>query len=129
MRLDAEVAGEPPFVSGDIGLIERVLENLIENAVKYTPSGGTVRLTMLTVDDGVTVAVSDTGPGIEAKHLSRLFDRFFRADQPQCSTNKGAGLGLAIAQRILQLHDGAITVDSTPGKGSSFSFHLSACPR
>jgi signal transduction histidine kinase len=126
LRLVSDIPEKAPFVSGDIALIERVLENLIENAINYTPSGGTVRLRLEATKTGVSVTVADTGPGIEPDHLPHIFDRFFQAGRPHRNPNKGAGLGLAIARRILQLHDSAITVDSTPGAGASFSFELAA---
>ena len=115
-----------PFVSGDLALIERVLENLIENAIKFTPSGGTVQVGLAATETGVTIGVADTGPGIAPDHLPYVFDRFYQGDQRACSRNKGAGLGLAIAQRILLLHDSTITVDSTPGAGTCFRFRLAA---
>ena len=124
LQLVTDIPEAAPFVTGDIALIERVLENLIENAIKYTPSGGTVRLNVAATEEEVTVDVSDTGPGINADDLPHDFERFFQADQTHQSMDKGAGLGLAIAQRIVQLHDGAITVDSTHGAGTSFSFQL-----
>jgi len=126
LRLVSDIPEAAPFVSGDIALIERVLENLIENAIKYTPPGGDVRVTVSAAEDGVTVSVADTGPGIQADDLPHVFERFFQAGQPHRGADKGAGLGLAIAQRILQLHDGAITVHSTHGAGASFSFRLAA---
>lgn len=126
LHLIADIPEAAPFVAGDIGLIERVLENLIENAIKYTPSGGTVHVTLSATEDGVTVNVADTGPGIKPDHLPHIFERFFQVGEPQRDTAKGAGLGLAIAQRILQLHDGVITVHSAHGAGASFSFRLAA---
>lgn len=126
LALVADIPEAAPFVTGDIALIERVLENLIENAIKYTPAGGTVRLAVSAAGDGVAVDVTDTGPGIAADQLPHIFERFFRAGAPCHGREKGSGLGLAIAQRILQLHDGAIRVHSTPGAGTSFSFRLAA---
>ena len=81
-------------------------------------------LNLAATAEEVTIDVSDTGPGINADDLPHVFERFFRAGQSPQSMDKGAGLGLAIAQRILQLHDGAITVNSTHGAGTSFSFQL-----
>ena len=99
-------------------------ENLIDNALKYTPENGAVTLA-LSVDDGrITTRVFDTGPGINADDLPRIFDRFFQINPARGHSANGAGLGLAIAQRILQLHDGAIAVESRPGHGTSFSFLL-----
>ncbi len=113
-------------VSGDIGLIERVLTNLADNAIKYTPTGGTVELRVVREDDHITASVADTGPGIPAGELARVFDRSYRVEKDRGDGSEGAGLGLAIAQRILKLHGGRLKVESTPGAGTTFSFHLDA---
>ena len=124
LKLITDIPQQAPFVTGGIALIERVLENLIDNALKYTPENGAVTLA-LSVDDGrITTRVFDTGPGINADDLPRIFDRFFQINPARGHSTNGAGLGLAIAQRILQLHDGAIAVESRPGHGTSFSFLL-----
>lgn len=124
LSLIADIPKQAPFITGDIGLIERVLENLIDNAIKFTPAEGTVTLSLSVAGNCVTTRVSDTGPGIEAAAIPHIFDRFFQTSPSSCDAGKGAGLGLAIAQRILQLHDGAIAVHSQPGIGTTFSFPL-----
>ena len=124
LRLETDIPQSDPFVSGDIGLIERVLDNLIENAIKYTPEGGIIRLTLVPGETDVTASVIDTGRGIPAAALPHIFERFYRADAEGRDTTEGTGLGLAIAERILSLHGSACEVQSTPGKGSVFSFHL-----
>lgn len=124
LRLDAEIPATAPFVSGDIGLIERVMENLIENAIKYTPEGGAIRLTVIPGTDRIAARISDTGPGIAAAELPRIFDRFYRVEKSRGEAPAGTGLGLAIVQRILQLHGSPIEVDSRPGVGTSFTFTL-----
>jgi two-component system OmpR family sensor kinase len=109
-----------PFVHADIGLIERVLENLIENAVHYTHEGGSVSVTLRPVDDEISVLVSDTGVGIPEDELPHIFDRFYRLeDGPGHS-----GLGLAIAKRIIELHDRSLGVKSELNKGTTLSFML-----
>jgi len=113
------------FVSADIALIERVLENLIENAIKYTPSGGHVCLTMKNEKDKLTTEVTDNGPGIAEADLPHIFERFYRVDKSRQPEQEGTGLGLAIAKRILQLHDSIIHVNSELNKGTQFSFSLS----
>lgn len=113
---------EPCLVKADIGLIERVLDNLISNAIKYTDSGGRVALSLNENDGRVQVAVEDTGVGIPAEDLSRIFERFYRS--PGSISAEGSGLGLAIARRIVELHDGEINVSSKPGQGSTFEFYL-----
>lgn len=126
LRLTAEIAQSAPFVNGDIGLMERVLDNLIENAIKFTPQGGTVNLTVTSDGAGVTTQVADSGPGIAEEDLPHIFEHFYQADMSR-NGGAGAGLGLAIAQRILQLHGEAISVNSAPGAGTIFSFRLPAC--
>lgn len=124
LRLETDIPKSDAFVSGDIGLIERVLDNLIDNAMKYTAEGGTIRLTLIPGDADVTASVTDTGRGISEAALPHIFERFYRAEDDGRDTTEGTGLGLAIAQRILSLHGSACEVESTPGDGSVFSFHL-----
>lgn len=111
-------------VMADQGRLEQVLINLLENAVKYTPEGGTVRL--FTVDEGqfVRISVMDTGIGIPQKDLGRIFERFYRVDEARSREQGGTGLGLSIVKHIVQLHGGEVFVSSEPGKGSVFSFTL-----
>ena len=113
------------FVSADIALIERVLNNLLDNAIRHTPEGGQVTLINEAIQDGVYVAVADTGIGISKEDQTRIFERFYRADQRKGDKHNGAGLGLAISQRILELHGSELQVDSD-GEGSRFFFNLSA---
>ncbi len=124
LRLKVDIA-ETPFVVGDIGLIERTLDNLIENAIKFTPAGGTVRLAIEPGDGVVTARISDTGCGIAAADLPRIFDRFFRSNSSEAGAPEGTGLGLAIAKRTLQLHGSPIEVESRQGVGTTFTFQLS----
>jgi two-component system, OmpR family, sensor kinase len=115
--------GLPP-VNGDIGLIQRVMENLLENALQYTPSNGTVRLQAVSDQDAVMVQVSDTGAGIAPENLPHIFERFYRGERDRGIESGHAGLGLAIVKRILELHGCPISVDSGPGAGTTFSFRL-----
>jgi two-component system OmpR family sensor kinase len=115
-----------PFVNADIAMIERVIENLLENAVRHTPAGGSIRLTFSPQNGDVAVHVSDTGCGIAPEDLPHVFDRFYHSDQTQNGKTGYSGLGLAIAKRILELHDRTIRVESTPGKGTRFTFTLPA---
>ena len=122
LRLDA-APGLPP-VQADLSLIERVFDNLIGNALKHTPAGGCISVELR--DDGargVGVCVRDSGPGIDAAELPHIFDRFYRAADAAKRDPGGAGLGLAIAKRILELHGGTIEVESS-SRGSCFHFHL-----
>jgi two-component system, OmpR family, sensor kinase len=111
-----------PFVRADIGLIERALTNLLENALKFTPSGGMVRLELHRHHNGVEVKVCDTGQGIPADDLPYVFERFYRAKGTDDKT--GSGLGLAIVKRILALHQQEILVSSKPQQGTTFAFTL-----
>ena len=114
VTLVTEPAVEPLLVMADIGLIERVLRNLIENSLRHTPAGGEIKVTLEPGKERVTVQVSDTGCGINAEDLPRIFDRFYRGEKSR-SDSSGAGLGLAIARRILELHASPLTVASRPG--------------
>jgi len=117
-----------PFVMADIGLIERALENLLKNAVTYTPGGGTVTLSVLPGPDQVTVTVADTGKGIREADLPHIFDRYYRIDTADDDTAEGTGLGLAITKRIVELHGSTIEVQSEPDRGSVFAFELPLAP-
>ncbi len=115
-----------PFVNADIAMIERVIENLLENAVRHTPSGGSIRLTLTPQNEDIAVGVSDTGCGIPGEDLPLIFDRYYQREQTQTGKTGYSGLGLAIARRILELHHKPIRVESTPGSGTTFTFLLPA---
>lgn len=115
--------GEPlPAVAVDPERIGQALENLLNNAVNYTPTGGKVTLSAVVGDKGVTLVVADTGIGIPAEYLPRVFDRFFRI--PGQSEETGTGLGLAIVKEIVAAHRGEVTCESEPGKGTTFRITL-----
>ena len=118
--------GELPLVAADVGMIERVLTNLVENALRFTPRGGSVRLELGAESEAVRVTVADTGSGISSEDLPHIFERFYRADRSRERDSDGAGLGLAIARQIVDLHGSALTVESSPGQGARFSFSLAA---
>jgi len=111
-----------PFVVGDIALIERVMDNLLENALRHTPAGGAVTVAVEPVGDMLTVQIRDTGAGIAAEDLPHVFERFYQSDKTRASG--GAGLGLAIARRIVELHGRNIRADSHRGRGTTFTFDL-----
>jgi signal transduction histidine kinase len=122
ISLNVEVAPETPAVLVDAIRIDHVFSNLLTNAMKFTPAGGSVRIYTETEPTAVRFVVEDTGVGIQAQNLPRIFDRFFRV--PMDSQPAGAGLGLAIAKEIVDAHGGTIAVQSQPGQGSRFSFTL-----
>jgi len=124
IRLEVQPPIKPLSVFADISLIQRVLENLVANAVNFTPNGGTITIAIKNSHDRVGVTVSDTGSGIRGDDLPRIFDRFYRAEQGEESRATSTGLGLAIAKRILELHGSEITVTSTVSVGTSFEFEL-----
>ena len=124
IALDFEATRGSMPVWFDADQIEKVFGNLLSNALKFTPEGGTVRLTMM--DDGeiVVVKVSDTGPGIPPEDLAHLFDRFYQTGESASHVQPGTGIGLALVKEIVGLHGGAISVESTVGEGTSFVVRL-----
>ncbi len=119
--------GTPP-VHADPLRIGQVLQNLLENGIKFNRPGGRVTVTLRPRDGGAEVEVRDDGRGIAPADLPRIFDRFYIADQSRSGRGHGAGLGLAIAQRIVEGHGGALAVESRLGEGSAFRFTLPAAP-
>jgi len=124
ITLHCDVEGEPPLVDADPLRIGQVLQNLVENAVKFNREGGEVHLRVIGHDDGVDLEVRDTGIGIASEDLPHVFERFYTAEKSR--TTKGAGLGLAIAHRIVTGHGGELTVESREGVGTAFRFDLPA---
>ncbi len=112
------MGSEPELVSA--------LGNLVSNAVRYTPAGGTVRILWQTSENEAVFAVEDTGIGIEAKHIPRLTERFYRVDRGRSRDAGGTGLGLAIVKHTLNRHQARLEITSTPGKGSRFAAHFPA---
>jgi len=106
------------------GLIEQALVNLVDNAIKYSPPGKTVRIEARRLPKETVIAVADEGFGIDAKHLPRLFERFYRVDRGRSREVGGTGLGLAIVKHIALAHGGWVSVESRPGEGSTFTLHL-----
>ena len=123
VELSMELDGELPLVSADIALVERVLDNLIDNALTHTPAGGTIRIPVRRDEQRVILCVTDTGEGIEEQDLPRVFDRFYQAPTRR-NGNGHAGLGLAIARRIVEMHGSELSVRSRPGEGTTFAFEL-----
>jgi heavy metal sensor kinase len=114
----------PVFVHGDRSRLKQVVVNLVDNAIKYTPEQGSVRLRVVAVNGHARFEVSDTGIGIPAEALPHVFERFFRVDTARSREQGGAGLGLAIVKSICSAHQGRVDVASQPGRGSTFSVDL-----
>lgn len=122
IQLQCEPAESLPLVSADIGMMERVLENLLGNAITHTPTGGYITVTLEKQADGVALNIRNSGEGINQDDLPHVFERFYQS--PEKRGSSGAGLGLAIVKRILELNDSTISVFSAPGKETVFSFKL-----
>jgi len=113
-----------PAVQADAARLEQVLSNLIGNAIKYSPTGGAVRVAGRVLPDEVIVSVSDEGIGIPVEEQTRIFERFYRVDDALSRRTAGSGLGLYLAKAVIDAHGGRIWVESIPGYGASFSFAL-----
>jgi heavy metal sensor kinase len=126
VHMEVAVPPEPVVVAVDGSRIRQLLLNLLTNAVKYTPAGGSVRMQLAAADGRVTLTVADTGIGIAPGDLPHIFDRFWRADSARTRTGErpGAGLGLAICKWIAEAHGGQIEVASRPGRGTTFTVTL-----
>lgn len=119
-----ENANTQIYVSADKERIRQVLVNLIENSIKYGKNDGETVVQYYLNNAEVSIEIKDNGIGIEQQYLPRLFERFFRVDKSRSRDIGGTGLGLAIVKHIIEAHKQSITVDSTPGKGTTFSFGL-----
>jgi len=119
------VVREPVSVSGDGGWLERVLLNVLDNAIKYTPAGGSVTVSVSREHDQARIDVRDTGAGVAPEALPHIFERFYRGDPARSSTHQeGAGLGLSLAKWIVDRHSGRIDVESEAGRGSTFTIRI-----
>jgi heavy metal sensor kinase len=124
LHFDFQDGGTEVSLNGDGELLKRLLLNLLDNAVKYTPEGGEIRLSLLARNGDARITVSDTGMGIPAEDQPRVFDRFYRVDKARSRAMGGAGLGLSIARLIVEAHAGTLSVESEPGSGSTFTVQL-----
>jgi signal transduction histidine kinase len=118
-------------VPGDSNRLEQALQNLVANAIRHTPRGGTVLVEALRRDGGVVLRVQDSGSGIAIEHLPYVFDRFYKADESRTGTEtpSGSGLGLSIVQAIVQRHGGTVSASNVPDSGARFEIFLPARPR
>ncbi|MGV3661726.1 MAG: sensor histidine kinase [Prosthecobacter sp.] len=121
-----DASQEPPVIAGDRIAIERVLHNLIENAIRYSPSGEHVLVRTSRSGNEVRIEVIDHGSGIAPEHVPHLFERFYRVDKARSRAHGGSGLGLSIVQALVEAHQGSVSVDSTVGRGSTFTVRLPA---
>jgi two-component system phosphate regulon sensor histidine kinase PhoR len=108
----------------DPALLDQAMVNILDNAIKYSEKGSAVYVECSSMEREIIISIKDHGIGIAKKHLPRLFERFYRVDKARSRELGGTGLGLAIVKHIVQAHGGRITVESTPGKGSTFAIHL-----
>jgi heavy metal sensor kinase len=115
---------EDLHVQGARHRLERMVGNLVDNALKYTPEGGIITLSLFRDEDWAQVDVSDTGIGIAAEHVPHIFDRLYRVDRSRSRLSGGSGLGLAIVKGIVEQHGGEVSVESEPGRGTTFTVRL-----
>lgn len=123
IQISLDIQKDLPLVFADISLVERVIQNLMDNALKFTPEGGEVVIKMESDKKDVHISIKDTGPGIPEDEQSYIFERFKRSSPGQV-TNPGAGLGLAIAKKIVEIHESTISVVSQANEGTTFRFNL-----
>jgi two-component system, OmpR family, phosphate regulon sensor histidine kinase PhoR len=125
MRLAVEIPNGFPPAAVDVSAFDRILTNLVDNALKYCPDGASVSVSAREAGTKLQVVVSDSGPGIDAKHLPRLFERFYRVDNGRSRDMGGTGLGLSIVKHLVEAMGGEVSVESLPGRGATFAFTLS----
>ncbi len=123
MQLRADFPRPFRYIS-DESLIELVLTNLLDNAIKYSPPGREIRIFAEQNDGIVTIGVSDNGPGIPREELPRVFERFYRVDRSRSSNISGTGLGLSIVRHVATILKGRVEIKSDPGEGTTVSLHL-----
>jgi len=121
-----EVEGPGAEVLGDADALRRAVANLVDNAIRVSPPGARVSIRAGDGPDGVRLEVVDEGPGIALEEQTRVFERFWRTDESRSRASGGSGLGLTIVRRIVELHDGTVTVESAPGEGARFTIRLPA---
>jgi signal transduction histidine kinase len=126
IMLDAIVPQGPLLVPGDVRRLQRVIANLLDNAIKYTPHEGKIITTVEKKDMYALISIADSGIGIEEENITRIFDKFYRGDRSR--TTPGNGLGLCLVQAVVNAHGGSVDVKSSPGRGSIFSVRLPLSP-
>jgi signal transduction histidine kinase len=128
VALRAALPDDLPMACADIGMMERILTNLIDNALRYTPAGGAVDIDCRRANGSVHVSISDTGYGIPAGDIPRVTERFYKVKGHYARTAGGTGQGLVIAKRLLELHHATLQIDSMVGRGTTVSFDLPLAP-
>ena len=118
-RIQFTAAGDVHHVTADPDALRQVLTNLLDNALRHTPIGGRITVSLESAPGGVIVSVADTGSGIAPDHLPRIFERFYRADPGRSREEGGTGLGLAIVKHLVEAHGGRVEAQSTLGKGTT----------
>lgn len=124
ISLRARFSEDAPFIQAELAKIQRVLFNLVQNAIRHTPASGSISLATRVVPQGVEIEVADSGEGIQAEDLPHIFDRFFRGEKSRSRETGGAGLGLAIVKGIVEAHHGQVSVESQLGQGTCFKVFL-----
>jgi two-component system phosphate regulon sensor histidine kinase PhoR len=124
LRISVNLPQQVPDIAADRRRLAEVLQNLLDNAMQYTPAGGQITVSASADDSEVTFTVSDTGIGIPQADQPRIFERFYRVDVARSREVGGTGLGLAIAKHLVEVHGGRIWVESEVGQGSQFHFSV-----
>jgi signal transduction histidine kinase len=128
LKIETRTAAALPFVTADPRSMEQVFTNLISNAIKYSREGSVIAVSFGKSDDRVSVRIEDQGIGIPEDELPKVFDDFYRASNAKEWTPDGTGLGLAIVKRIIEVHGGAIKVESRAGAGTTFTLIIPIAP-
>jgi two-component system OmpR family sensor kinase/two-component system sensor histidine kinase BaeS len=128
IRLTLTAADNLPQIQADARRIDQVLTNLLSNALRHTPAGGRIEVAIRNDTEELTITVADNGEGIPAEHLPYIFDRFYRVADSRSRREGGAGLGLAIVKQMVEAHGGRVSVQSTPGQGTTFTVSLPVQP-
>jgi signal transduction histidine kinase len=129
VRITIDLPDAPIRIRHDPPRIGQIVANLVGNAIKFTPRGGSVRVAVVPTDDGARIDVSDTGVGIDPSELPHIFERFYRGSRANEARGSGSGLGLAIVRSIVDMHGGTVEVETGPDRGSRFTVHLPGDPR
>ncbi len=129
VRVTIDLPNAPIRIRHDPPRIGQVVANLVGNAIKFTPRGGSVRVDVVSTDDGARIQVTDTGVGIDPAELPHIFERFYRGSRANEARGSGSGLGLSIVRSIVDMHGGTVEVETGPERGSRFTVHLPSDPR